>query len=230
MADTATTRMGLRKQSLGSNVNTWGDTKLNDGLDIIDRATKGYESVTMTGDTTLTWTSYATTNQGQVQTLKLAGSLSAAANLVIPSREWSFTAINATGQTVTVKTAAGSGVAIATGYQAALYCDATDVINATSRYAGGRIGNVTAATETTDAVNKAQMDAAIAAATTSSTAGTVKITSTDTTAKFLATAVTTSITGYLTLQIGTIYPSSNEQLQFTGRVRKLTAARVTCIA
>lgn len=220
MTDTATSRYGARKQSLGSNVNTWGDTKLNDVIDLFDRGSKGYQSLTITGDTTLSWTSYATTNDGQVATLKLAGSLSSAANLIVPSREWAFTVINSTGMTVTVKTSAGTGVDIPTGYQASLYCDATDVKNAAPTVIGAKLGSVTSGTATTDAVNKGQMDTAIAAATTSTTAGTVRVTSTDTTAKFLASAVTqqvgslttTQVAGLTSLQISTINAGANEQL------------------
>ncbi|MDX2143023.1 MAG: hypothetical protein SFV19_06690 [Rhodospirillaceae bacterium] len=214
MVDTATARFGARKQSLGSNVNTWGDTKLNDVLDLFDRGAKGYQSIAMTGDATLSWTNYAAANQGQVQTVKLTGSLAAAASLIVPSREWAFTVINAAGHTVTVRTSAGVGVAIPTGHQAALYCDGNDVANAAptvlggSLRAGGRIANVTAASEGSDAVNKAQMDAAIGLATTSSSPGTLRVTAVDTTAKFLNTALTVS--GSLTKTVNN--PGANETL------------------
>jgi hypothetical protein len=221
MVDTPTARFGARKQSLGSNVNTWGDTKLNEVLDLLDRGTKGYQAVAMTGDTTLAWTNYAAANPGQVQTIKLTGALSAAASLVVPSREWAFTVVNAAGHTVTVKTSAGAGVAIPAGYQAALYCDGIDVRNAAPTVLGGavqiagalqvngRIGNVTSAAADTDAVTKAQMDAAIAAATTSSSPGTVRVTSTDTAAKFLNAAI--SVSGALTKTLTN--PGANEGLE-----------------
>jgi len=223
MVDTATARFGARKQSLGSNVNTWGDTKLNDVLDLFDRGAKGYQAIAMTGDTTLNWSSYATANQGQVQTIKLTGALSSAASLIVPSREWAFTVINAAGQTVTVKTNAGAGVAVPTGFQAALYCDGNDVANAAPTVLGGavrisgavqvngRITNLEAAAADTDAVNKTQMDTAIAAATTSTSPGTLRITASDTTAKFLNSAITVS--GALTKSV--VNPGANESLEIS---------------
>ncbi len=223
MVDSATARFGARKQSLGSNVNTWGDTKLNDVFDLFDRGAKGFQAIVMTGDTTLNWTTYATANQGQVQTVRLTGSLAAPANLIVPSREWAFSVINATGNTVTVKTAAGVGVAIPTGYQAALYCDAADVGNAApSLVAGalrvngavhvnGRITNVDTATAGTDAVNKTQMDNAIALATFSTSPGTLRVTASDTTAKFLNNAITVS--GALTKSV--VNAGANETLDIS---------------
>lgn len=220
MVDTATARFGARKQALGSNVNTWGDTKLNDVLDLFDRGAKGYQAITLSGDTTLNWTTYSTANQGQVQTIKFTGSLSGAVNVIVPSREWAFTVINAAGHTVTVRTNAGTGVAVPTGYQAALYCDGADVGNAAPTVLGGavaingavqvngRISNVEAATANADAVNKAQMDASIALATTSTSPGTLRITASDTTAKFLNSAITVS--GALSKSV--INPGENETL------------------
>ncbi|MBL8630689.1 MAG: hypothetical protein JNM81_13720 [Rhodospirillaceae bacterium] len=244
MVDSATARFGARKQSLGSNVNTWGDTKLNDVLDLFDRGAKGYQAIPMTGGTTLTWTTYATANQGQVQTVKLTGTLSAEANLIIPSKEWAFTVINAAGHTVTVKTSAGTGVAIPTGYQAALYCDGVDVANAAGSVIGGalrvlgavrvdgRISNVEAAAVGTDAVNKSQMDVAIALASTSTTPGTARVSSTDTTAKFLDTAL--AVSGALSKTLNN--PGENETLTLsvsaatTGSDGAMTAAHVKALA
>lgn len=211
MADTATTRFGARKQSLGSNVNTWGDTKLNDVFDLFDRGTKGYEAIALTGDATLTWTSYATTNSGQVQTIKFTGSLSSAVSVTVPSKEWSWDVINSAGATVTVKTSAGTGVAIPTGYRARIYCDGTDVYNGAPTVIGAKLGSVTDGTASTDAVNKGQMDAAIALATTSTTAGTLRVTSTDTTSKFLNSALTVS--GSLTKSV--VGSGSNETLDLS---------------
>jgi len=215
MTDSATTRYKVRKQSLGSNVNSWGDAKLNDSLDILDRGSKGYQSIAMTGDLTLSWSNYSASNQGQVAVVNLTGSLTSAASLIVPSVEWQWDAIiNATGQTITVKTSAGTGVTIPTGYRAAVYCDATDCYGATPTrafgdiYAGGQIKNVTAGTVSTDAVNKTQMDAAIAAASITGTGNTLKVTSSDTTSKYLDTAVTVS--GALSKSVTN--PSGNEAL------------------
>lgn len=214
MADTATTRYGARKQSLGSNVNTWGDTKLNDSFDIFDRGSKGYQSVTLTGDQTLTWTSYATTNTGQVQVLRFGGSLSASATVTVPSVEWVWDVINASGAQVTVKTSAGTGIAIPNGRTVRIYCDATDVYSAVPNYLPVDITE----TNNRDLIDYAALNTAIANATTITATGAVKITSSDTTAKFVRAAFTTSISGALNLQLSTLNAGGNEQVLITGSV------------
>jgi hypothetical protein len=224
MVDTPTARFGARKQSLGSNVNTWGDTKLNEVLDLFDRGAKGFQSIAMTGDVTLNWTNYAAGNQGQVQTLKLTGALSGPANVIVPSKEWALTVINAAGATVTIKTSAGTGVAIPTGHQAAVYCDAADVFSAGATLltgalqVNGKVVGVAAGTGASDAINKGQLDAAIAAATTSSSPGTVRISATDTTAKFLSLSVTTQVGSTVTTQFTALNGGGNEQLRIGSEV------------
>lgn len=170
MADTATSRLKLRKQSLGSNVNTWGDSKLNDALDTIDRSMKGFQSVALTGDVTWTWTNYTTSNDGQVSCVKLTGSLSSAVTITVPSTEWCWDIHNASGAQVTLKTSAGTGVAIQNGDRAKLQCDGTDVVNTAPTIfpsgnisISGKIDGLTAGAASGEAVEYDQMNAAIAA-------------------------------------------------------------------
>jgi hypothetical protein len=189
MADSATSRFKARKQSLGSNVNTWGDDKLNNNLDLFDRGAKGYQALAMTGSTTLTWTNYATSNDGQVAVLKLTGSLTSAANLVVPSTEWMWDVIwNTTGQTITVKTSAGTGVAIPNGRKAAVFCDGTDCFFAVPNYLGD---GITEANDR-DIMDKAAVASAIATASLPATAGTVLASVTDTTAGYLSSKIAAS--------------------------------------
>ncbi|MBY0512040.1 MAG: hypothetical protein K2P94_18030 [Rhodospirillaceae bacterium] len=197
MTDTATSRYGARQQSQGSNTNTWGDDKLNEVLRLLDRGSKGYQSIALTGDQTLSWSNYVATNTGQCAVLVLTGSLSAVAALTVPSVEWQWDLIkNATGQTVTVKTAAGSGVAIAHGQYMSVYCDGADCYNGSPTNlpgavtVAGKISGVTAGTAATDAVNKTQMETAIATAALPATAGTVLNSSSDTTAGYLGQKIT----------------------------------------
>tara|TARA_Y100000310_G_scaffold335196_1_gene416650 strand:+ start:80 stop:1006 length:927 start_codon:yes stop_codon:yes gene_type:complete len=182
MADSATTRVRLRKQSLGSNVNTWGDTKLNEALDVIDQVVAGYAAIAMTGDTTPSTTNYSTSDDTKNRILKLTGSLTSAANLVLPSVESWYIIINATGQTITVKTASGSGVAVDNTQTALVYCDASNFVNAAPQIIGGalevagKITGLTTGTASGEAVEFDAMEAAIAAGGGSGAAdGTVKM-------------------------------------------------------
>ena len=54
--------------------------------------------------------------------------LSGAGTVVVPTASKLYTVINATGQTVTVKTGSGSGIAVTNGKKANLMCDGTNVV------------------------------------------------------------------------------------------------------
>ncbi len=199
MVDTPTVRNRLRKQELGTNTNTWGDDKLNEVIDAIDQALDGVESIALTGDKTLTTTNYTTSDESLNRVLKFTGTLAAAATVTLPSVEHWYIVINSAGAQVTVKTAAGSGVAVPNGRIALVYCDASDVINcaptqipgamtvsggmtvagaltlAGALTVAGKISGVTAGTANTDAVNLTQVNSLIAAAAIPGATGTVKM-------------------------------------------------------
>jgi hypothetical protein len=214
MTDTPTDRYGARQQSQGSNVNSWGDDKLNEVLRLFDRGSKGVQSLAMTGSTTLSWTNYVATNDGQVSVLLLTGSLSSAANLVVPSREWAWDIIkNSTGQTVTVKTSAGTGVAIPNGRQVPVYCDGSDCYFATANYIGADITEANAR----DLMDKSAVETAIATASLTATAGTVLNSATDTTAGYVGQKVTAG-TG---VDVATQNTGGNENLQIAVNTTEL---------
>ena len=206
MVDTPTTRNRLRKQELGTNTNTWGDDKLNEVIDAIDQALDGVESIALTADKVLSSTNYTVADENLNRVLKFTGTLASAVIVTIASVEHWFLVVNAAGAQVTVKTAAGLGVAVPNGATALVYCDGIDVLNGAPSVVGsamtiaraltvagalgvaGKITGLTAGTDATDAVNKTQMDAAIAAQLTSGD-GSLANSATDTTRRFLNTAM-----------------------------------------
>lgn len=156
-------------QSVGSNVNLWGGY-INTDLQIIEQAAKGYQSLAVSGDATVSWTNYVTGNTGAAARLKLTGSPAAPCTLTFPALHNFISVENATAQTVTIACSGGVGVAIAAGQKALLYCDGVDYHNAAPTLFptahvtfGGQLKNVTAATANGDAVNLLQMNNAIAA-------------------------------------------------------------------
>lgn len=207
MTDTPTARYGARQQSQGSNTNTWGDDKLNEVERLLDRGSKGYQALAMTGDTTLSWTNYVATNDGQVAILKLTGSLSSSANLVVPSKEWVWELVwNTTGQTITMKTSAGSGVAIPNGRKVGVFCDATDCYATVPNY----LVDSFTATNNRDVVDKQTLEAAIAASTIPASAGTILISATDTTAGYIGTKLSITGSGAVTVTPSITNPGANE--------------------
>jgi hypothetical protein len=212
MADSATANKRLRKQSLGSNTNTWGDTKLNEVLDVIDQCMDGYESIALTGDLTLTTTNYTTADQAKYRVINFTGTVGAVA-VTFPSVSGWYLVLNDNSGAVTCKCSGGTGVAVPAGYAALIYGDGTDMANgAPQLFPGaltiaGQIHGVTAGTAATDAVNKTQMETAIATAGLPATAGTVLNSDTDTTAGYLGQKLSGS--GAVTLS--TTSPGGNEK-------------------
>lgn len=188
MADTPSAILLLRLQSTGSNTNLWGGY-LNTALQTLEQAAKGFQSLAVSGDAAVSWANYAAGNSGQAARLKLTGALSASATLIFPAYQNALSVENAAGAAVTIKCAAGTGVTLAHGRSADLYCDGTDYFNAAPTVfpAGasvtmggaltvtGKISGVTAGTAATDAVNKAQMEATVAAGAIPGAPGTVKV-------------------------------------------------------
>jgi len=212
MTDSATSRYGARQQSQGSNTNTWGDDKLNEALRLFDRGSKGVQAIAMTGDQTLSWSNYAATNTGQCAVLVLTGSLSTAANLVVPSVEWQWDLVkNSTGQTITVKTAAGAGAAIPNGRQAPVFCDAADCYFGSANYIGVDVTE----TNARDVMDKAAVEVAIANAALPASAGTVLNSIADTTAGYHGGKHTVSAAGNLTAAFTTANPGGDEDLLLT---------------
>ncbi|MGE3476973.1 MAG: hypothetical protein AB7H70_14320 [Rhodospirillaceae bacterium] len=186
MSDSPSPVLQLRIQSVGSNVNLWGGY-INTDLGMLEQAAKGYQSLAVTGDATVSWTNYAAGNTGACARLKLTGSPGAACTLTFPAYHNFISVENATAVAVTIKCAGGTGVSIAAGARVLLYCDGVDYYNAAATVipgattiAGaltisGQISGVAAATSGAQAVNKTQMDAAIAAGAIPAATGAVKV-------------------------------------------------------
>lgn len=156
----------------------------------------------MIADVVVSWTNYALANTGACARLRLTGALTGPTVLTFPSYQNFLSVDNAAGHTVTIKCAGGTGVAIPNGAKAVLYCDGVDYYNAGPTVLGsgnvtmtgnltlsGQISGVAPATSGTQAVNKTQMETAIATAALPATAGTVLVNSSDTTAGYLAQKV-----------------------------------------
>ena len=129
MPSTASPLLKLELQATGENNNTWGDIA-NTVFDLIETAIAGMTSVALTtGDTTLTDTQYVA-NESRSAMLKATGALSGNCNIIVPTRTKIYMVSNETSNayTVTVKTAAGSGIAVTQGKKALVYCDGTNVV------------------------------------------------------------------------------------------------------
>jgi hypothetical protein len=115
----------------GEQDGTWGDTTNTNLGTAIEQAITGSGDVTFTGaDVTLT---LANTNSAQVaRNLRLVcvGTSGGARQLIVPSIEKQYIVKNELADTVTIKTSAGTGIAIPAGASAVVFNDGTNVVQA----------------------------------------------------------------------------------------------------
>jgi len=129
--------LGLNLQATGENSGTWGDLT-NVNLQEIDNAIAGVVTITLTGNTTLAFTSNATSTTftdeaGRNKTIILSGALSATTVTVsVPNIEKDYVIINNSGATATISSGGSTTVSIGTGSRNYVIVDpaTTSVISA----------------------------------------------------------------------------------------------------
>ena len=134
MASTYSTNLKIELQATGENSGTWGTiTNTNLGT-ALEQAIVGYGNPDFATDANLTLT-YTDTNAAQaaralVLNVTSTGSLSATRELIVPTIQKQYIVQNNTtgGQSITVKTSAGTGITVPNGRKAHLYVDGTNVI------------------------------------------------------------------------------------------------------
>lgn len=132
MPSTYSDLLRLEIQAPGENDDTWGD-KINVVFQLLENAISKRQAVTLAAsDVTLT-TNNGADDQARSLCLALDGSLTANVNVIVPSKSKLYVVTNDTtgAFTVTIKTSAGTGVVIAQGERALVYCDGTNVVGVT---------------------------------------------------------------------------------------------------
>tara|TARA_R100000657_G_C4618357_1_gene69330 strand:+ start:42 stop:740 length:699 start_codon:yes stop_codon:yes gene_type:complete len=130
MASTFSSDLKLELMATGENAGTWG-TKTNNNLNLVQQAIAGYQSIDVaSADVTLAM-SDATVSNARNATLKFTGTLAANRTVTLPdSIEKVFNVIDGTdhaGNTLTFKTASGTGVLLCEGNCYVLYSDGTNI-------------------------------------------------------------------------------------------------------
>jgi hypothetical protein len=129
--------LGLNLQATGENSGTWGELT-NVNLQEIDNAIAGVVTITLTGNTTLAFTSNATSTTftdeaGRNKTIILSGALSATTvTVTVPNIEKDYVIINNSGATATISSGGSTTVSIGTGSKNYVIVDpsTTSVISA----------------------------------------------------------------------------------------------------
>lgn len=134
MAVTYTSNLKLGLPTTGTESGTWGNVVNQQITTLVDQAISGTVSLTsMTNaDYTLTNGDGNAANEARYMALLVPSSLTltAARNIIVPSTSKTYIVKNATtgGFSVTVKTSAGTGIAVPNGNEMLLYCDGTNVV------------------------------------------------------------------------------------------------------
>ena len=135
MASTYSTNLKIELMGTGENSGTWGTiTNTNLGT-AFEQAVIGLGNPDYTSDANLTIT-LTNTNASQaarclvLNVTSAFGSLTATRELIVPTIQKQYIVQNNTtgGQSITVKTSAGTGITVPTGRKAHLYVDGTNVI------------------------------------------------------------------------------------------------------
>lgn len=220
MSTADTNNIGIKLQAAGENLNTWGDPNLNNDLIVLSNITSKTTSLTINGTYTVSESNYSTSNDTENGIWKLiAGTVAAAFNFIIPARYKRAILWNTSGYTATAKLSASTGFSLPTGGIAWLSCDTVDVYNVSPTHCG----TTTQASDSNAYALWGAVQTAIATAGLPATAGTVLVSGTDTTAKYLASAVTSSIgtlttnqvSGLNTVQLSTVHGGGVEQVMLT---------------
>ena len=131
MASTFSDRLRFELQTTGENDSTWG-TQLNAAISRIDDSIAGIAAIATTGGSTTLTSNNGTADESRMAMIKVTGVLVSNATLTIPAETKTYVVWNATtgAYTVTIKTSAGTGVVVAQGKKAFIFCDATDCFTA----------------------------------------------------------------------------------------------------
>ena len=143
MATAYTTSLKLALPTQGELTGTWGDTLNNQVTSMIEEAVAGLKTIDTwsTNSATLS-TADGSTSESRAAILNLTDTtsdLSGAGTVICPAASKVYIVKNATGQTITVKTASGSGIAIPDGTTGFVYCDGTNVLEALTNVAGNLV-------------------------------------------------------------------------------------------
>lgn len=131
MPDSFTDLLRIRDQETGGNPTTWG-TLTDDNFNMVEDAIAGMATISTTGGTYTLSTANATVDEARMAIVKVTGVLVSNSSVVVPTSTKQYIIWNATSEayTVTIKTAAGTGVTISQSEVGTVFCDGTNVVRA----------------------------------------------------------------------------------------------------
>lgn len=132
MASTYSSRLRIELIGTGEQSGTWGVTTNTNLGTLIEEAIAGVAAITMTdANYTLTEANGAQDESRQM-VLQLSGALTATRDVICPAVQKVYIVKNLTsgGQSIVLKTSAGTGITVPNGKTTLVYCDGTNVVTA----------------------------------------------------------------------------------------------------
>lgn len=175
MPSTASTRLRVELQAAGENLNTWGDTRLNEALKRLEEAIADVTTKALTGNVTLTSSNFVADEARAAVLIFTDGGLSAAPTVTIPAVEKWYWVVNQTTYAISIGPASATLATVRAGTTVPVYCDGTnayaidptlDKIKAPAAAVSmnsQKITNLAAPTDANDAARKTDLDAVTAA-------------------------------------------------------------------
>lgn len=136
MPSSYTPSLRLTLPVTGELAGSWGSTVNTGVTSLAEAAIAGTSAVAMTdADYTLT-TANGATDQARNMFITLTGTLTVSRNVICPSVSKLYVVTNSTtgSQNIVFKTSAGAGITIANGQRKMVYCNGTDVLDATTSF------------------------------------------------------------------------------------------------
>lgn len=120
----------------GEQAANWGNTTNTNLGTLLEQAIAGVESIAMTDANYTLVSGNGISDEARNAVITMTGILTATRNVVVPTSEKFYAVRNATtnGQSILVKTSAGTGVTLANGFTQLMYCDGTNVVAASVVY------------------------------------------------------------------------------------------------
>jgi hypothetical protein len=147
MATQYTSILKLALPTQGELSGSWGDVVNDNITSMVEEAVAGLKTInTWTADAHTLTTADGTTSESRAAMLVLTDTgtaLTGAGELICPAASKLFVVKNDTGQTITVKTSGGTGVAVPDGSTMWVFCDGTNVEEATTYVTSLSVGSIT---------------------------------------------------------------------------------------
>lgn len=152
MASTYSDRLRIELIGTGEQSGIWGNTTNTNLGTLIEEAIAGVASITMTDANYTLTVANGSTDESRQAVLVLSGTLSATRNVICPNEEKVYIVKNSTsgGQSIVIKTSAGTGITIPNGKTALVFCDGTDVLTAQDYLTSIQTSTISATSLTVD--------------------------------------------------------------------------------